>query len=73
MRHRLISTALMSFFLSFLMSCWVTLINLGWSDAFLGQWMSAFRLAWPAAAVIAFCFGPFVQNATTYITQRFPG
>ncbi len=72
MTHRLIATIFMSFGLSFLMSCWVTLINLGWSEAFFSQWMAAFQLAWPAAAVLAFFLGPIVQNLTINIIRQFP-
>jgi len=72
MKSRLIATLLMSFGLSLLMSCWVTFLNLGLSKAFLSQWMAAFRLAWPAAAIIAFLLGPPVQKATAFLANRFP-
>lgn len=72
MKHRLISTTLMSFGLSFFMSCWVTYLNLGWSSAFFAQWMTAFRLAWPAAAVTAFFLGPVVTRATHFLARRLP-
>lgn len=72
MKSRLIATLLMSFGLSLMMSCWVTFLNLGLSEAFLSQWMAAFRLAWPAAAVIAYVLGPPVQRATTFLANRFP-
>ncbi|TQV74452.1 DUF2798 domain-containing protein [Denitrobaculum tricleocarpae] len=62
MKQRLLSAALMSFALSLLMTCWVTWINLGWNPDFIRQWLSAFLLAWPAAAVIAFAIGPAVQK-----------
>ena len=64
MKHRLQSTILLSFALSLLMSCWVTWINLGLGAHFPGQWIQAFLLAWPAAAVIAFIAGPPVQRLT---------
>ena len=64
MKQRLLSAVLMSFTLSLLMTCWVTWINLGWSPAFIGQCLSAFWLAWPAAAIIAFSIGPAVQKLT---------
>ncbi|QFT68559.1 MULTISPECIES: DUF2798 domain-containing protein [Stappiaceae] len=72
MKNRLIATLLMSLGLSLLMSCWVTFLNLGWSDRFFWQWMNAFRLAWPAAAVIAFFLGPPVQRATLFLSARLP-
>ncbi|MEM5582251.1 MULTISPECIES: DUF2798 domain-containing protein [unclassified Roseibium] len=72
MKSRLIATLLMSFGLSLLMSCWVTFLNLGLTDVFFEKWMDAFRLAWPAAAVIAFLLGPPVQKATAFLTSRTP-
>ena len=72
MMSRVIAALLMSFSLSLLMSCWVTFINLGFTDSFFGQWMTAFRLAWPPAAVIAFLLGPTVQRATAFLVRRLP-
>ena len=70
MLQRLIFALLMSFILSLLMTAWVTWINLGGSSRFLLQWLQAFILAWPAAAVIAFVCGPEVQKLTLKILQR---
>ena len=72
MKHRIVFTILMSFVLSIFMSLWVTWINLGWSDALFGQWMTAFRLAWPAAAVISFITGPTIQTLTPRIARLLP-
>ncbi|WP_189408310.1 DUF2798 domain-containing protein [Alteromonas halophila] len=48
----------MSLLLSVLMSGWVTFINIGLESNFVGSWVHAFLLAWPAAFVIAFlCSG----------------
>ncbi|WP_233152864.1 DUF2798 domain-containing protein [Motiliproteus sp. MSK22-1] len=60
----------MSFILSLLMTCWVTWINLGWSESFITHWSKAFVLAWPAAALIAFICGPEVQKLTQKITSN---
>ncbi|MBO6893602.1 MAG: DUF2798 domain-containing protein [Roseibium sp.] len=72
MKARLIASLLMSLGLSFLMSGWVTLINLGWDSRFVGHWMAAWQLAWPAAAVCAFLLTPWVQRLTTAIVNRLP-
>lgn len=66
MKQRLVFSALMSFVLSFLMTLWVTWINLGLVDGFAGYWFQAFVLAWPAAALISFITAPSIQ----YITQK---
>ncbi len=72
MKHRMIFSIIMSLILSILMTCWVTWINLGWGPDFIEKWMAAFRLAWPAAALIAFALGPFIQGATQRIIKIIP-
>lgn len=62
MKQRLAFTLMMSFVLSVLMTCWVTFINLGFTDEFFFRWAKAFVLAWPAAAIIAFIFGPRIHH-----------
>ncbi|GAA0693822.1 hypothetical protein GCM10009104_21540 [Marinobacterium maritimum] len=62
MKQRLWFTALMSLVLSFFMTAYVTWLNLGFSDLYVTQWMRAFSMAWPAAGVISFIFGPTVQQ-----------
>ncbi len=69
MKQRLIFALLMSFILSLLMTAWVTLINLGRSEAFYTHWFTAFILAWPAAALIAFVCAPKIKKLTFKMTQ----
>ncbi|TCK08277.1 DUF2798 domain-containing protein [Marinobacterium mangrovicola] len=64
LKARLLQSGIMSFILCTLMTCWVTFINLGLTDAFIGRWMNAFLLAWPIAYAIAFAAGPFVARLT---------
>ncbi|MBV1774561.1 DUF2798 domain-containing protein [Burkholderiaceae bacterium DAT-1] len=61
---RLLFSALMSLQMSLLMTCWITLINLGFSDQFFSRWMHAFTLAWPAAFFIVLLTAPAVQRLT---------
>ena len=49
MIRNLVSGALNSFTLSFLMSAWITWRNLGLSSEFIEHWLSAFVSAWPVA------------------------
>jgi len=67
MKQRLVFSVLMSFVLSFLMTLWVTWINLGLVDGFAGYWFQAFLLAWPTAALISFATAPSVQRLTQKI------
>lgn len=64
MKQRIIFSIMMSFILSSLMTCWITLINLGMSEYFISQWTHAFTLAWPAAGAISFLFSPMIQKLT---------
>jgi hypothetical protein len=47
--------------MSFLLSAWVTYVNLGLSDTFFLSWMKAFANAWPAAFVVAFTVAPPIR------------
>lgn len=69
-QYRLVFSLLMSLSLSSLMTGWVTWINLGFVEGFVWKWSAAFITAWPAAAVIAFAFGPFIHQITTNILSR---
>ncbi|WP_293267832.1 DUF2798 domain-containing protein [Neptunomonas sp.] len=62
MKQRIIFAVMMSFLLSFFMTCWVTWINLGWTENFLTHWLHAFILAWPAAGLISFFIGPGIYK-----------
>jgi len=70
MKHRAIFAVLMSFVLSLLMSAWVTFINMGAVNGFVDQWLSAWILAWPAAGLIAFSFGPRIHQLAQRIAER---
>ncbi|WP_166114983.1 DUF2798 domain-containing protein [Pseudoalteromonas sp. Z9A5] len=47
-------TGLFSFCMSFLLSAWVTYVNLGFTVTFYHTWFNAFVNAWPIAFVVAF-------------------
>lgn len=60
----------MSLVLSFLMSGWVTFINLGASAGFIGAWSHAFLLAWPAAFVISLGLGGVIGRLANALANR---
>jgi hypothetical protein len=70
MIHRIIFSLLMSLQLSFLMTAWVTWINLGWSNEYYQQWLHAFILAWPAAALISLFSAPEIHKLATALSNR---
>jgi hypothetical protein len=70
MKHRLIFAILMSCVLTFLMSAWVTFLNIGAVTGFVDHWLNAWVLAWPAAGVISFVFGPQIHHLAQRIANR---
>lgn len=68
-KYRFFFSLFMSLVLSFLMTAWVTWINLGFVDGFVWKWGTAFITAWPAAAVISFAFGPRIHLLTHRIVN----
>ncbi|WP_428796293.1 DUF2798 domain-containing protein [Vibrio kasasachensis] len=69
MKQRILFTVIMSFFLSSLMTLWITYLNLGSTPDFLSLWGRAFLLAWPAAGVISFFVSPLAQTITQKVLQ----
>ncbi|MEJ2763536.1 DUF2798 domain-containing protein [Photobacterium sp. MCCC 1A19761] len=69
MKQRIIFTVIMSFFLSSLMTLWVTYLNLGNTPHFINMWGHAFIMAWPAAGVISFFTSPLAQRITMNILK----
>lgn len=69
-KFRFCFAALMSLILSFLMTAWVTWINLGFIQGFVGYWLRAFVIAWPAAAIISYVFGPWVQRVVKVLLKE---
>ncbi|WP_172328680.1 DUF2798 domain-containing protein [Mangrovicoccus sp. HB161399] len=70
MSQRLIFAVMMSLVLSFLMTFFVTWLNLGFVPDFIARWAAAFRVAWPSATVISFLFGPLVLKASFRLDAR---
>ena len=68
--QRLIFSVLMASVLSFLMSAFVTWMNIGFGLHYLQRWMDAFVLAWPSAAFISYLFGPSVQQLSHDLNTR---
>jgi|TARA_R110000796_G_scaffold251164_2_gene381950 hypothetical protein len=52
------------------MSAWVTYVNIGMHADFVGIWMHAWFLAWPAAGIIAFISGPFIHKLAHRIAEK---
>lgn len=51
LKFRILNTALMSLMLTFMMTLWITWINVGFIAEFFHVWMHAWIMAWPAAFI----------------------
>lgn len=71
-RLRVVFAALMSLWMSLLMTAFVVWLNLGFDGAYLLHWRHAFLAAWPAAFVIVLLFGPTVQRISQALAERLP-
>jgi uncharacterized membrane protein YdjX (TVP38/TMEM64 family) len=65
-KARLILALLMSSVMVFMVTLLVTYLNLGFDTDFLRQWVKAYFIAWPVAAITAF----FVMPPARRLTER---
>jgi hypothetical protein len=65
-KTRLILALLMSSVMVFMVTLLVTYLNLGFDTDFLRQWVKAYFIAWPVAAITAF----FVMPPARRLTER---
>ena len=70
MKIHFIFTLAFSFMMSFLLSAWVTYVNLGLSDTFVQSWLTAFINAWPAAFLVAFTVEPPVRAVVIKLINK---
>lgn len=67
--QRLLFSLLMSGLMAFTIGAWVTLINLGFIPGYIGYWMKAFLLAWPAGFTIVVIAAPTIQRITQILLE----
>lgn len=68
---KFIFTVLFSCCLSFIMSAWVTYINIGLTSDFINRWALAFINAWPAAFTAAYLLSSIVMKFTVFLITTF--
>lgn len=73
LHSRVILPVLMSGIMVLVVTLVVTLQTHGLQAGFLGHWLRAYLVAWPVAAVTAYCFLPSVQRLTERIVSRWGG
>lgn len=68
---KFVFTAMFSCCLSFIMSAWVTYINIGLTSDFISRWSTAFINAWPAAFIAAYLLSSFIMRFTHFLIKIF--
>ena len=61
----LVFSLVMSVFMVAIMSFVVTLINIGWVDTLISQWLESFFYAWLVAFPIIYVFSPIFRKLVT--------
>jgi hypothetical protein len=69
-KTRLILALLMSSVMVAMVTLLVTWLNLGFDAGFLGQWVRAYFIAWPVAALTGFVVMPPARRLTDRIVAR---
>lgn len=70
-RARFLIPVIMTFFMSFTMSGFMSLVEMGPSLAWLMAWPRHFLIAWPVAFGLTLLFMPMVMGLTRRILARF--
>lgn len=61
--HLVFSLAMGAMMIS-IMTCVITLVNVGWSEQFLGLWMKAFAIAYVVGVPVIFFLAPVARKLT---------
>jgi Protein of unknown function (DUF2798) len=69
----IIQPILMAGVMAFLMTALITYLNLGFPADYVGRWLKAFAIAWPAATLAAYVAIPIARRATAAIVARLDG
>ena len=72
-KARLILALLMSSVMVLMVTLLVTFLNLGLGSDFFMQWVKAYFIAWPVAAVTAFFVMPPARRLTERLVGRMDG
>jgi len=73
LQTRYVQPMVMAAIMAFLMTAFITWLNLGWRADFVWLWLKAFITAWPLASVAAYIAGPIAPRVTQAILRRFNG
>lgn len=65
-----VQPVVMAGIMAFIMTAFITWLNLGWRPDFLKLWARAFAIAWPVASMAAFVASPIAPKITQAILRR---
>lgn len=65
-----VQPVVMAGIMAFIMTAFITWLNLGWRPDFLRLWARAFVIAWPVASMAAFVASPIAPKITQAILRR---
>lgn len=65
-----VQPVVMAGMMAFIMTAFITWLNLGWRPDFLSLWARAFVVAWPVASLAAFVASPLAPKVTQAIIRR---
>lgn len=68
-----VGPVVMAAMMAFIMTGFVTWLNLGWTPDFFGNWARAFVFAWPIASMAAFLALPIAPKITMWIVRQVNG
>ena len=60
----------MTFMVVFLVTGFITWLNVGLSDDFVMRWLRGWLLGWPIAALAAVKLAPFANSITNFIVRK---
>ena len=63
-KFHLVFSLLMGAMMIFVMTFVITLVNVGYTDAFLGTWMKAFAIAYVVGVPVIFFLAPVARKLT---------
>ena len=72
-KARFILAATMSSMMVFMVTLIVTYLNLGLRGDFIAQWVKAYLIAWPIAAITGYLIMPMSRRFTTRIMTLIDG
>lgn len=72
-KARFIFPFFLSGIMAFLMTGFVSWLNLGFPPDFVRRWMLAWVTAWPLAYLSALIAAPFAQRATKFVIAKLEG